>query len=85
MVDTLEFHNCLAFQVLFRSLDVIPYPFTHSPLAPWAIGLTPSGRIHLSYPLPLKDVYHFLYRRHTSNGVVMIASGAVHDSNSFNK
>lgn len=62
-VDTLEFHNCLAFQVLFRSLDVIPYPFTHSPLVPWAIGLTPSGRIQLpcklrsSYPLPLKDVY----------------------------
>ena len=63
MVDTLEFHNCLAFQVLFRSLNVIPYPFTHSPLVPWAIGLTSSGRIQLpcklrsSYPLPLKDVY----------------------------
>ena len=62
-VDTLEFHSCLAFQVLFRSLDIIPYPFTHSPLVPWAIGLTPSGWIQLpcklrsSYPLPLKDVY----------------------------
>lgn len=48
----------------FRGLDVIPYSFTHSPLVPWAIGLTLSGWIQLpcklrsSYPRPLEDVYH---------------------------
>lgn len=49
--------NCLAFQILFS-----PKAFTHGPLVSWALGLTVSGWIHISYPLPLQDVSLFLYR-----------------------
>ena len=50
---------CLAFQILFRMIN---HPFTHSPLVSWAIGLTSSGWIYTSHPLPLKDVSSFLSR-----------------------
>lgn len=41
---------------------MINHPFTHSPLVSWAIGLTSSGWIYTSHPLPLKDVSSFLSR-----------------------
>lgn len=59
---------CLAFQILFSGVFSVS-AFTHSPLVSWASGLISYGWIHTSYPLPMRDVYAFLTRLHTSGGV----------------